>query len=59
MYYNLQIIYNYTVNNKDEEQSILSKYENAGKFLEQLPWFEVKEIKRQEKKVVLAKATSE
>lgn len=54
MYYNLQIIYNYTIGSKDEEQSILSACENAGKSLEQLPCFEVKEIKRQSKAETLA-----
>ena len=52
-YYNLQIIYNFTVSNKNEEQEILKVYEEAGEALEKLPHFEVKEINRQTKKEAL------
>lgn len=53
-YYNLQIIYNYTISSKAEEQLILSHCGNAGKSLERLPCFEVKEIKRQSKTETLS-----
>lgn len=46
-YYNLQIIYNFTVKNKKEEDKVLAAWEEAGKDLGFIPFFEVKEIKRQ------------
>ena len=51
-YYNLQIIYNYTVISKEEEQEILALYEEAGKPLELLPHFELKEVRRQSQNAV-------
>ena len=46
-YYNLQIIYNFTVKNRKEEAKVLAAWKEAGKDLGFLPFFEVKEIKRQ------------
>jgi len=51
-YYNLRISYNYTVANKKEEAEVLSAYEEAGKGLELLPYFEVKETSQQTKQQI-------
>ncbi len=56
MYHNLQIIYNYTVKDKKEEDRVLDSCNEAGKNLEFLPFFEVKEIKRQTAEEVLDEA---
>ena len=53
-YYNLQIIYNYTIASKKEEEQILVSYKEAGKQLELLPYFEVKEVNRQTPEKVFA-----
>ncbi len=46
-YFNLQIIYNFTLKNRAEEKVILAKFQKAGKALEELPYFECTETKRQ------------
>lgn len=48
-YFNLQIIYNFTLKNRAEEKVILAKFQKAGKALEELPHFECTETKWQQK----------
>ncbi len=57
-YWNLQLIYNFTVSSKTQEEEILSQWEKAGRPLEELPHFEVKEVKRQSAEKAVAEALS-